>query len=699
MLQPPVVYAGPSLSPREVEEALPGAAVRGPVCRWDLYREREKGSSIFVVLDGVFFQQEAVAPREILDVLEDGGLVVGASSMGALRAAECWPAGMVGVGTIYRLFRRGSLLSDDEVAVAFSAHGEHRFVSVPLVNVRYAASRAVRRGWMDRDAACRLVRAAEETFYTERDWPSLLARAGVDPAGDLEGRLAACDLKKADALRALRRVARWLAADPELADRPRRQEAPFEPRDGLRERAVDALDGLDPGEVRRGLADWHLLSGRATQRLLAVAAAHPELELAERLQKRARLGSLFQELQQGGQSGETAGATALQMVLFDLWVELAARENDFAEKLWAELLLSGDLEAEVLRWRAFRDAAATARRLGLAVRDRDRYLAELEIATAHGFPSWPALRETSWRSPSAGASSCSTLGSDEAEEAGHRVVAHLQVQREPGRRRVQHRPLQAGRLMRQGKSVAHCGLGVPFLLILGKSRHQGHIEDAVERDRLRRGDGFSVDATDHSERVLFPERLDIQGLASPVGRRVIGDGIDLAEGPAGLRTIDAVELQVRRRPARREEPVGAHAGRLRHQDQLLRGQELRRRVAQGFGKHLPADEQDPSPVAPLRMAHGGPRPLREIGFVPDGLREEGGVADGPGDVHPGSRQAGEPRDLARSGSLGPEFPGLDEAPVGFESNGIGHVVSLLAQESRNSLACRRSLVSKPSVKT
>jgi len=68
-----------------------------------------------VIIDGVFHQEPAVPPREILDVLEDGAVIVGASSMGALRAAECWPAGMRGVGTIYRLYRRGALKSDDEV--------------------------------------------------------------------------------------------------------------------------------------------------------------------------------------------------------------------------------------------------------------------------------------------------------------------------------------------------------------------------------------------------------------------------------------------------------------------------------------------------------------------------------------------------------------------------------------------------------
>lgn len=392
---PPIVYTGPSVSHREAAEALPGADLRNPIRRWDLYRDRERGGSVFVILDGVFFQQEAVSPREILDVIADGGLVVGASSMGAMRAAECWPAGMAGVGTIYRLFRRGRLLSDDEVAVTFSPDGEHRSLSVPLVNVRHAASRAVRQGWLDRDSASRLVRVAEETFYAERDWPELLARSGL-PAS-LEPRLAACDLKRTDGLRALRRVSRWLAADPGLAGRPRLRDAPFEPRDRTRERGCEILDGVDLEEVRHGLARWHLLSGRGTRHLLAVAAAHPELRLEERLRKKAAAGSLVEELQREPRHGRTAGAAALQMALFELWVDLAADlpagESELAEGLWTELALSGDLDAEILRWRAVREAAAMARRLGLSARGRDRYLAEMEIANAHGFSSWRELRK------------------------------------------------------------------------------------------------------------------------------------------------------------------------------------------------------------------------------------------------------------------------------------------------------------------
>jgi hypothetical protein len=414
VLRPPIVYLGPSLSHAEAAALLPGAELKGPIHRGDLYRDREAGGTVFLILDGVFFQREAVSPREVVDVARDGALVVGAASMGALRAAECWPAGMAGVGTIYRLFRRGALASDDEVAVTFSGEGGHPpfATSVALVNVRHAAARALRRGWMDRDLALRLVRTAEETYFPERLWPELLARAGAPP--DLEARLAAWDLKQEDARRALRRVGRWLAADPSLGRRPRRSEAAFTASEQVRERDHDALASAgalggpqDLGEARRGLAQWHLVSGRGASHLLAVAAAHPELGLLERRGRKEALGPLLgalrPPLERDGLLGAASGllsrprldaAFALRLALFELWGDLLSQhEQAFAEALWAELALAGELDAEILRWRAVRAAAAAARQQGLAARDRDRYLAEAEIAGAHGLPSWRDLRE------------------------------------------------------------------------------------------------------------------------------------------------------------------------------------------------------------------------------------------------------------------------------------------------------------------
>jgi hypothetical protein len=237
MIGAPLVYVGPTLSRDAVKHAYPGCIIRPPIRRGDLYRDRMLRGAVFVILDGVFFQDEAISPREILDVIADGALVVGASSMGALRAAECWPAGMRGVGSIYRLFRSGALSSDDEVAIAFSGEAS----SVALVNVRYAARQVVRERQLKSAEATQLVQAAAEMFYEDRHWALVLKEAGLSDRPQLRAALASHDLKAKDAKRALARVRRWLGADPGLLERPRNSTRAFAPSEDHRERSHDAF--------------------------------------------------------------------------------------------------------------------------------------------------------------------------------------------------------------------------------------------------------------------------------------------------------------------------------------------------------------------------------------------------------------------------------------------------------------------------
>ena len=104
----------------------PQAQLLPPIARGDLYRSRSLGFNVFLILDGVFLERLAISPREIIDVVRDEATVFGAASMGAIRAASAGRWGCEGVGSIYRLYRRGVLASDDEVAVTFSTQRPYR---------------------------------------------------------------------------------------------------------------------------------------------------------------------------------------------------------------------------------------------------------------------------------------------------------------------------------------------------------------------------------------------------------------------------------------------------------------------------------------------------------------------------------------------------------------------------------------------
>jgi hypothetical protein len=257
LLRAPIVYVGPTLSADRVRSIVPDAIVRPPIQRGDLYRDRGLRGTFFVILDGVFQQALALSPREVAEVLEDGALVTGAASLGALRAAECWPLGMRGAGAIYRMFRRGWLGSDDEVAVSFDPDDPTRGASVALINVRYAARRLMLDGTLRRPEAERIVDAAARLFYAERSWRRILGEAHAPPA--LVSQLVLHDLKRRDAEHCLKLVARGIRADPTCFDRPRPRRAKL----GAsleRERSVNTLYRLTSPKLQKDFASWLLRS-------------------------------------------------------------------------------------------------------------------------------------------------------------------------------------------------------------------------------------------------------------------------------------------------------------------------------------------------------------------------------------------------------------------------------------------------------
>ena len=91
-----------------------------------------------VLVDGVFHGRAPVWQRELLCAMESGIRVYGASSMGALRAAELHAHGMVGLGTIYAWYVTGEIDGDDEVALLHAgAEQRYRPLTEPLVNLRF----------------------------------------------------------------------------------------------------------------------------------------------------------------------------------------------------------------------------------------------------------------------------------------------------------------------------------------------------------------------------------------------------------------------------------------------------------------------------------------------------------------------------------------------------------------------------------
>ncbi|MCX6668427.1 MAG: TfuA-related McrA-glycine thioamidation protein [Methanothrix sp.] len=205
-----VVFLGPSL-PRDRAEQILKAEYRPPAKRGDIYRAAKEGAKIICLIDGVFFQDCSVAHKEVLFALERGARVLGASSMGALRASELDVYGMEGVGEIFRAYKRGDLVSDDEVALIFDPFTWEP-CSEPLVNIRFNLELALQKGIIDIPAKDVLFQSAQSLYFPERTYERMMKAAKGRVLAETLQRFREFidnerrDLKMEDALQALQRA-------------------------------------------------------------------------------------------------------------------------------------------------------------------------------------------------------------------------------------------------------------------------------------------------------------------------------------------------------------------------------------------------------------------------------------------------------------------------------------------------------------
>lgn len=202
-----IVFLGPSLERDAAETILP-ADYRPPAKRGDLLHAVQDGAEIIGLIDGVFHQESAVAHREILTAIKNGVRVIGSSSMGALRAAEMDTLGMTGIGEVYHMYKRGELISDDEVALVFDPETGYS-LSEPLVNMRFTLREAERQRIISSQDHAAFLAAAQSVFYPQRTYGRIVSEAGPAIDQETKGRFLAwvqqhaVDQKRKDAGAAL----------------------------------------------------------------------------------------------------------------------------------------------------------------------------------------------------------------------------------------------------------------------------------------------------------------------------------------------------------------------------------------------------------------------------------------------------------------------------------------------------------------
>jgi hypothetical protein len=232
-----VIFLGPSLPAAEARQLAP-CRVLPPARAGDLFAVLPDRPLAIALVDGAFEFTPSVWHHEILAALAAGVAVFGGGSMGALRAAELAPLGMVGIGRIYGWYRDGRITDDAEVALLHArADRGWRGTTVPLVAVRAAAEAAREARVLTPREAGALVRAAGAIFYQERTWPAVIraTRLSAPARARLLAFLPSAPDPKADDARAT------ILAAAEFA-RARRAGAPPPPRPDV---------SVPPSHVRR----------------------------------------------------------------------------------------------------------------------------------------------------------------------------------------------------------------------------------------------------------------------------------------------------------------------------------------------------------------------------------------------------------------------------------------------------------------
>lgn len=199
-----VLFTGPTLP--DAARIAPGLDIRPPAIQGDLYRAVRDGASAIGLVDGGFAYTAPVWHKEILFALSEGVAVLGAASMGALRAAECRAFGMIAIGTIAQGYADGDLVDDADVA-QLHAPAELGWASLtePLVNIVATLRQPHLPTGLPAQLRDRIEAAARALHFTERTWRAIVDRVDLPDEGlrrSLETQLkaCACQQKREDAL-------------------------------------------------------------------------------------------------------------------------------------------------------------------------------------------------------------------------------------------------------------------------------------------------------------------------------------------------------------------------------------------------------------------------------------------------------------------------------------------------------------------
>jgi hypothetical protein len=173
-----VLFAGPSLF--GVRYDRKGIDVRPPARQGDLHQAVLDGATAIGLVDGVFGFVPSVWHKEILFAIQSRVHVLGAASLGALRAAECAEFGMEPVGAIAMSYLDGERIEDGDVCLAHAPE-EMDFMplSEPLVDAEATIAKMRSAGATSAAETDALMIAARSLYFGDRTADTIAERAGL----------------------------------------------------------------------------------------------------------------------------------------------------------------------------------------------------------------------------------------------------------------------------------------------------------------------------------------------------------------------------------------------------------------------------------------------------------------------------------------------------------------------------------------
>jgi len=171
-----IVFVGPSLDTEKARNVLE-ADYRPPAKKGDLIRlimSLDDRETVVGLIDGYFLLDYPPTPIEVYQlIVRHNTIVIGSSSIGALRAVELEKFGMIGIGKVFELFKYGKLDADDEVAVTFS-QDLYQLQSEAMVDIRYNLYLSLRKGIIDKETKYAITKVAKNIYFPFRTYQNIV---------------------------------------------------------------------------------------------------------------------------------------------------------------------------------------------------------------------------------------------------------------------------------------------------------------------------------------------------------------------------------------------------------------------------------------------------------------------------------------------------------------------------------------------